>query len=160
VYNTKPDPLGGYGIHIQGNLVSGNANNGVLTDRISQTTAYLDNTDIVQTVLSQITATDTNQVIEALSQRAALPTVNLDKFTGDNTALTAFLKEVPGLIPATGTSGILANNGDNDFFTRFINFETTARAAALTGAGQQDSGNLTGEEWRDYGVEFVDPTNP
>jgi VCBS repeat-containing protein len=159
VYNTRPDPLGGYGMRVQGNLVSGNGNNGIVTNSINDVTAYIDNTDIVQTVQNQINVTDTNQVIELLSQRAAQPVINLDTFTGDTSALTAFLKEVPGLIPAGGTSGLLANNGDNDFFTRFIDFESTARGQALLGAGQEDTGNLTGEEWRDYGVEFVNPSD-
>src|SRR5262249_19724122 len=111
---------------------------------IADIVAYLDDTDLVQTILQGIDATNLNQVIQLMSRRAARPTLNLDTFQGDATALAAFKASLAAQIPA----------GDNDFFTRFIDFETTGRGAALAGVGQEDSGNLVGDEWQDYGVVF------
>ncbi|MCS6977902.1 MAG: hypothetical protein NZM31_12970, partial [Gemmatales bacterium] len=164
-YGTIYHPLGGYGIHYRRNRLERNAINGVFTTTIGGT-GYLDDTDITH-VIGDITV-GAGEVRQIQSRREAIPYVDItNPSTGDardylrrfqgtglgNAAFNNFLAQLEGQNIFEGP--FTSFPGDNGLFFRFINFETTARGVSVPGVTPVAPGNLRGDEWRDFGVNFT-----
>ncbi len=164
-YGTIYHPLGGYGIHYRRNRLERNAINGVFTTTIGGT-GYLDDTDITHVIGDIVVgAGDVRQI---QSRREAIPYVDitnpssgdardyLRRFQGQglgNAGFTNFIAQLQG--QGINQGPFTAFPGDNGLFFRFINFETTSRGVAVPGVAPPSPGNLRGDEWRDFGVNFT-----
>jgi hypothetical protein len=150
-------PLGGYGMHVRRNIFFNNANNGVFATIITGT-GYIDDTDVVLTIGNQISATGANVVRQIQSRRTVSPTINLgylDRYQGVGIGNAQFATFVNQLTAQGALQGPVPTNNDNLLYHNFLNFTLTARGVTLPGQPIGALGNVRGEEWRDWGVDFI-----
>lgn len=161
-YTRIVNPLGGYGVYYHRNIIENNSNNGVYAEIVTGD-GYFDDTDVVQTVGSLLRVVGANQVRQLMSQRTVSPSINtgyLDRFQqagapGSNTQFGNFVSQIQGQGALLGPN---PTNGDNDLFYYQINFRSTARGLTIPGVTATAPGDIRGEEWRDWGVDFTTPT--
>jgi parallel beta-helix repeat protein len=182
-FDDARNTLGGYGVYIARNIIDQNANNGLFIpfvldqsraiDRnLPSAGAVWDDSDIVHVFDGQALVVHPDQFFQIMSQRGVLPDPTsggyLQKFSDLTTFLSNLKLRLPGNLPTNTTlpmelplqQGPFGVNGslvDSGLFYYLTNFNTTSRNVA-TAAGSP----LRGEEWRDWGVDFVytgDKTN-
>ncbi|MFT3878980.1 MAG: SdrD B-like domain-containing protein [Gemmatales bacterium] len=173
--------LGGYGVYVARNVLSKNAVNGLfvqfildlargIDQNLPSVGGVMDDTDIVTVIDGQALIVRPDQFFAMMSQRTVAPDPTsggyLQKFGGTTpAALTTFLSalvlRLPGNLPTATTQplnlplqrGPLSINSglvDSGLFYYQTNFDTTARNAVNSNGTLQ-----RGEEWRDWGINFV-----
>ena len=168
--------LGGYGVYFARNIINNNSSNGVfikfilnqsqdIDQNLASAGSVFDDSDIVHIIDGQVLIVHPDQFFQMMSQRGVTPDPTsggyLQKFTDLATFLSNLKLRLPGNLPTDTTQplslplqqGPLAVDPslvDSGLFYYLTNFDTTSRNVSNP-VGTQ----LRGEEWRDWGVNFV-----
>ncbi|HQR41416.1 MAG TPA: proprotein convertase P-domain-containing protein, partial [Gemmatales bacterium] len=175
-FHDRRNSLGGYGVYMARNIIENNASNGVfvqfildqnraIDQNLPSAGGVFDDSDIVHVIDGQMLIVHPDQFFQIMSQRGVVPDQSsggyLQKFTDLNTFLSNLKLRLPGNLPTDvtkplelplqqGPLSVNPNLVDSGLFYYLTNFDTTSRNAA-----NAIGTTLRGEEWRDWGVNFV-----
>lgn len=175
-FHDSRNTSGGYGVYFRRNILQNNSVNGVFVDFILDLARGIDqnlpsaggvwdDTDIVTVFEGQALIVKPDQYFAMMSRRTVVPDSSsggyLQKFTDASTFISSLVLRLPGNNPTNLTQplniplqrGPLAvNTGlvDSGLFYYQTNFDSTSRNVTNSNGTLQ-----RGEEWRDWGVNFV-----
>jgi subtilisin-like proprotein convertase family protein len=175
-FHDSRNTSGGYGVFFRRNILQNNAVNGVFVDFILDLARGIDqnlpsaggawdDTDIVTVFEGQALIVKPDQYFAMMSRRTVVPDSSsggyLQKFTDANTFISSLVMRMPGNNPTNLTQPLniplqrgplSVNSGlvDSGLFYYQTNFDSTSRNVTNNNGALQ-----RGEEWRDWGVNFV-----
>lgn len=182
-FHERKNPFGGYGVHFARNTLQNNVFSGVyirfqllidpvtgliLIDRnLPRFGGYFDDTDIAMIIDGQANIVYGDQAFQMMSRRGVVPSLAnggfLERFTTEAAFHAGLVQRLPGINPIPlerlGTNISASTIVDAGLFYHFIDFGTTARNGLLPTLAQDEPANVRGTEWRDRGVNFVNPNS-